>query len=81
MTNTSSSYHTSLVNTLAFDPRDWSINRRDAWLWGIICGWDSDDPNEDPMSEVAARHGWNDETVAQLRLLHEQFEKDFSNEN
>jgi hypothetical protein len=33
---------TSLKQTLAFDPRDWSINKRDAWLWGIINGWDTD---------------------------------------
>ena len=30
----------SLANTMACDPRDWSLNGRDAWMWGIIHGWD-----------------------------------------
>ena len=54
----------SLERTLACDPRDWSTNRRDAWIWGVVFGW----PGE-AMDEVRKDHGWTDETVTRLRRL------------
>jgi hypothetical protein len=62
----------SLGRCMAFDPRDWALDRRDAWLWGVIVGWDPDEPGETDgaMAEVAAKHGWTDEHVARLRTLH-----------
>jgi len=64
----------ALRNLLAFDSRDYSINRRDAWLYGIIMGWDRS------MDEIAARHGWNEQAVARLRRLHALFNKAFPDE-
>lgn len=29
----------SLESCVACHSRDWSVHHRDAWLWGIICGW------------------------------------------
>jgi hypothetical protein len=60
---------------MATDPRDWAVEHRDAWLYGLFCGWDcEDDHTHDDvcgdgaaMREIAARHGWADETVARLR--------------
>lgn len=62
----------SLGRCMAFDPRDWALDRRDAWLWGVIVGWDPDEEGETDgaMTEVAAKHGWTDEDVARLRTLH-----------
>lgn len=71
----------SLRATLATDARDWSVDRRDAWIWGIVNGWDrepGDPEEEDAMGEVAARHGWTPETVERLRLLHRAFDEAFS---
>ena len=27
-------------DAMVFDPRDWSVNRTDAWLWALLVGWD-----------------------------------------
>ncbi len=47
------------------DPRDWSANRHDAFLYGMFRGWD------DPAAEaqVAAQHGWDEQFVARLHRL------------
>ena len=60
----------SLADVVAFSARDWSTARDLAWLWGIVQGWDDDDPECDAMSEQAAIHGWDDHEVARLRQLH-----------
>lgn len=58
----------SLQVTMHFDPRDWSVLEKDAWIYGIICGWG------DAIADVAKKHGWTDETVARLRRLHMAFQ-------
>jgi hypothetical protein len=61
---------------VAFDSRDWADNRADAWLYGIVIGWDpaiDEADEESSMPDVAARHGWDAETVARLRILHKRF--------
>lgn len=30
----------SLRNTIVFDSKDYSASRRDAWVYGIVVGWD-----------------------------------------
>lgn len=54
----------SLTNCLALHARDWAQNSQDAWLWGIICGWDGP-----AMRDVANKHRWSKEDVARLRGL------------
>lgn len=62
----------SLACTLAFSSRDWGANPRDAWLWGVLNGWDADEPgDESAMDEMASSHGWSDVTVGRLRGFHE----------
>ncbi|MFC8182434.1 hypothetical protein ACFULT_26480 [Rhodococcus sp. NPDC057297] len=64
----------SLEQMCAFSSKDWSTEKEAAWLYGIVSGWDSDDPDDDPaMPELQARFGWNDEAVARLRRLREQW--------
>lgn len=48
-----------------FDSRDWSLDRTDALLYGLMCGWGAGD--ESAWEEVAVRHGWHRETVENLR--------------
>jgi hypothetical protein len=47
------------------DPRDWSANRHDAFLFGVFRGWD------DPAAEraTAQRHGWDEAFVERLHRL------------
>ncbi len=59
----------SLVNCIALDTRDWSRDRCESWIYGIICGW------EDSINEIAKKHGWSESTVERLQYLHEQFKK------
>lgn len=61
----------SLADTLAFSSNDWASASDFAWLYGIILGWDSDDPDEESsMPAVAAKHEWSDQQVERLRALH-----------
>lgn len=53
--------------------RDWSIHHRDAWLYGVVAGWDDEHPDDDAMPEVAERHGWDAEMVATIRFHHAAF--------
>lgn len=63
----------SLERTLAFSSQDWSAARDFAWLYGIVLGWDGDDPDESTMTTLAAKHEWSDQQVARLRALHQDF--------
>ena len=53
----------SISAAMAKHPRDWSSDHRDAWVYGIVCGWG------DEIDEVAAVHGWKDEDVERLRRM------------
>lgn len=54
----------SVASCMAFSSRDWSIDRRDAWMWGIVHGWD-----DESMTEIAALHNWRCDDVDRLRRL------------
>ncbi len=58
----------SLRNTVAFDARDWSLTNRDAWLYGIICGWDTGS-----LKELAIVYKWNEKEIQRLKRLRTQF--------
>lgn len=58
----------SIKQAIVFSSKDYSACKRDAWLYGIVIGWD-----EDAMLNVAERHKWTPETVARLKRLHEAY--------
>jgi hypothetical protein len=58
----------SLGNVVACSSRDWSKARGDAWLYGIIRGWD-----DDSIAELAPRWEWNEDDVARLKRLHARY--------
>lgn len=58
----------SLKTCVATSSRDWSIDKRDAWIYGIICGW------EESIEDLAIDHGWDAETVSRLQRLHNAFQ-------
>lgn len=65
----------ALHDSVAFSSMDWGEARDVAWIYGIVCGWDADDADEESaMPEVAAKFGWTGEQVARLRALHASFE-------
>jgi hypothetical protein len=64
----------ALHNALAFSSNDWGSARDFAWIYGIVCGWDDDDPEEEStMPMMAAKFGWTEDQVARLRALHAEF--------
>lgn len=61
----------SLECCAAFQCRDMSTDRRDAWSWCIMFGID-DDENE---QELRKKHGWTDSDISRLKLLHDKWTK------
>jgi hypothetical protein len=57
-----------LNSIFAFSPRDWSENREDAWLYGIVCGW-----NDECMAELKDKFRWSDDAVEALKFRRKQF--------
>lgn len=69
----------SLGNTLSGDARDFAVDHRDAWVYGVVLGWECEDhaptdhcdtcgtPDRDPLADLAERHGWDANTVARLK--------------
>lgn len=62
-----------LARLIATSSRDWCEYRVDAWLYAVLVGWDCEETEHDntcvhgAMEEMAARHGWDDTTVAKAR--------------
>ncbi len=49
----------SLRKTIASDVADWAADKRMAWIYAILMGWD-----DEAMDEVAKKHKWKSEDVA-----------------
>ena len=61
----------SLHGAIVFDSKDYSLNSRAAWIYGIVVGWGADEIDEDDaLPEVAEKHGWSDGDVRRLTRLH-----------
>ena len=58
----------SLGMAVACHSRDWSLRGRDAWIWGIVCGWD-----DESLGDIQDRLLWSDESVARLKRLRSEF--------
>ena len=62
---------------LTTDSRDWSLSRGDAWIYGILVGWDCEEDHDHELDfceggalwSVAERHGWTGASVSQLKDL------------
>jgi hypothetical protein len=63
----------SLHDCMVFDARDWALDNRNAWMYGIVVGWDADS-----MADVAQKHGWTPEEIDRLKRLHGKAAKVFS---
>ncbi len=56
----------SLAAAIACDSRDWSIGKTNAFLYGIVCGWD------EASKEVSEKYGFDEKRMNQL---HEDYKK------
>lgn len=62
--NPFSSLHTAIVT----DVRDWSLIKRDAWLYGVVVGW-----SNNSLEQLAVKHNWSKYDVTRLQFLHSRF--------
>lgn len=68
----------AIADAIAFNSRDFGESRFEAWIYGIVCGWDDEtgDPDSgDAMAAVAAKVGWTADQVADLRALHANWKR------
>ena len=61
----------SIECAIAFDVRDWAEDRRSAWIYAIVFGWDYDDA----WNEMAEKFGWDEQDHKRAAAFHEQWEK------
>ena len=61
----------SIECAIAFDVRDWGDDRRSAWIYAIVFGWDY----EDAWDEIAEKFGWDEEDRKRANMMHEQWMK------
>ena len=54
---------------MTLSARDWSLNSKDAWLYGIVVGWG------DCLTEVAKKFSWNGRDVGRLKNYRKQVAK------
>lgn len=60
----------SIERTIAFDARDWAADRRSAWIYAIVIGW-----NDECWNELYKQFGWDESDRERAEELHTQWEK------
>jgi hypothetical protein len=60
----------SIRSTIIFSPRDWAADVRDAWVYGIVVGWD--DPS---IKELSSKFGWEIKEIKKMKQLHNALKK------
>lgn len=58
-----------LHNTIVFDSRDWSNTTVDAWIYGIVVGWD-----DASLLDLQEKFNWPVATVCMLKAMHEEYQ-------
>jgi hypothetical protein len=58
----------SLETAIACHSRDWAAHRRDAWIYGIVCGWD-----DASLVELEQKFLWGSDETERLKELHDGF--------
>ena len=66
----------NLQRLIVHSSRDWGAYGRDAWLYGVLVGWECEDSHEHDwicqeenvsLTAMAERFGWHEDYVARLR--------------
>lgn len=60
----------SIHGVIVFSSKDWSLSADDAWIYGVVVGWD-----EPSLVELQKKHRWQDGEVFRLKELHEKYKK------
>ena len=60
----------SLRTAVVFSSKDYGACKRDAWVYGIVVGWD-----DDALEELSEKHRWDKETVKRLKRLRQAYIK------
>ena len=60
----------SLTTALTCTSKDMSLDKLDAYLYGIIVGWE-----DSSYAELKVRHGWSDETIEYQKRLNQNYIK------
>ncbi|MDP1527706.1 MAG: hypothetical protein Q8M20_18030 [Rhodocyclaceae bacterium] len=58
----------SIKTCMATSSKDWSLYERDAWIWGIVFGWD-----DESLVDLSKRHKWRNVDVDRLKRLHQKW--------
>lgn len=59
----------SIERAIAFDVRDWSEDRRSAWIYGIVFGWG------ESTEELKEKFNWTNEDVERMNRYHLQWKQ------
>ena len=54
----------SIHDTMAFATKDWSKDKNDAWIYGIVCGW-----SDGAYAELMKVYGWSPAQVKRNKAL------------
>lgn len=65
----------SLYDVIVFDSLDYSSGKREAWMYGIIVGW-----NGPAMDSIAKKFNWTKEDVERLRSYRKAW-REYENRN
>lgn len=57
-----------VYNSIIFPPKDWSLTKHDAYIYGIIVGWD-----DNAIEELKQKFSWSDKEVQELKDLNKKF--------
>lgn len=63
----------ALVESYSRSAKDMGAKKFDAWVYGIICGWD-----DASYAELSVKHDWTPDVVAYNKLLHENYKRAWS---
>jgi hypothetical protein len=59
-------------DVIVFGSHDWSRNKRDAMLYGVLVGWNDDDkPGDMTLVELGQQLGWMPQTAAEVDAYHQ----------
>ncbi|MCO1599769.1 hypothetical protein [Desulfosporosinus nitroreducens] len=56
--------HESVHDAIVFDVRDWGADKRSAWIYGIMVGWDNDS-----YQEFKQKFRWTDKVISRNKRL------------
>lgn len=63
----------SIECTIAFDVRDWSNDRRSAWIYAIVFGIDKEE--DDTIERYKREFHWDERDIERVKRLHANWEK------